>query len=81
MDINIITYWKSTIKYSLFISQLKIQAYVENDNDKLIEDDIVKAISFNDGISVTTDLLVDADAFFGKGSWKKINFKTNSWTR
>ena len=45
-------YWILTIH-----SSIKIQAYVEDDNDILIEDDIMKAISFNGGISVTTAIL------------------------
>ena len=40
-------------------------------NDILIEDDIVKAISFNGGISGTTDVLVDAANLFGKRALKK----------
>ena len=49
----------------------KIQAYVENDNEILIEDDIVKGIGFNGGIYGTTAVLVNADNLFGKISLKK----------
>ena len=49
----------------------KIQAYVENDNEILIEDDIVKGISFNGGIYGTTAVIVNADNLFGKISLKK----------
>ena len=49
----------------------KIQAYVEDDNGILAEDDIMKAISFNGGISGTTDVLVDTANFFGKGILKE----------
>ena len=54
MDIHRSTDRKNTIGYSLFISKYKFQAYVEDENDILIEDDIVKSISFNGGISGTT---------------------------
>ena len=56
----------------------KIQAYVEDDNDITIEDDIVKYISFNVGISGTTAVIVDAATFFGNISSKKINFTINT---
>ena len=42
----------------------KIQTYVEDDNNMLIEDDIVKAISFNGGIYGTTDVLIDVANLF-----------------
>ena len=48
---------------------------MEDDNAILIEDDIVKAISFNGGISGIIDVLVDADNRFGDRSLKKTNFK------
>ena len=48
---------------------------MEDDNDILIKDDILKAISFNGGISGTKDVLVDESNFFGKRDPKKINFK------
>ena len=54
---------------------LKIQAYVEDENNILIEGDIVEAISFNGGISVTTAVLVDATNIFGKISLNKKRFK------
>ena len=44
---------------------------MENDNDILIEDDIVRAIIFNGGISGTTDVLVDAENLFGKRASNK----------
>ena len=49
----------------------KIQAYVEDDNDILIENYIMKTISFNGGTSVTTAVLVDATNIFGKIDLKK----------
>ena len=48
---------------------------MEDDHDIIIEDDIVKAISFNGGISGTTDVLVDAGNIFGKRALKKNKFK------
>ena len=71
MDIHRRTDRKNTIGYSLLISQIKIQVYVEDDNDILIGDDIVKAISFNGGIYDTTFILVDAANLFSKRSLKK----------
>ena len=53
----------------------KFKAYVEDDNGILIEDDIVKAISFNGGIDGTTTVLVDSATIFGKRDFKEINFK------
>ena len=50
---------------------------MEGDNDILIEDDIVKAISFNGGISVITDVLVDASNIFGKRVLQKKNQNQN----
>ena len=54
---------------------------MEDDNDIFIEDDIVKAISFNGGFSGTTAGLVDAAALFGKRAFKKINFKIKTGSR
>ena len=51
------------------------QAYVEDENEILIEDDIMKAISFNEGIYVTTSVLVDVVNLFGKRALKKNRFK------
>ena len=48
---------------------------MQYDNDILIEDDILKAISFNIGISGTTAVIVDLVALFGKRALDKINFK------
>ena len=77
MDIHISTDSKNTIGYSLFISQLKIQAYVEDDNDVLIEDDTLKYISFNGGIYGTTAVIADAVNLFGKRALKKKNQNQN----
>ena len=54
---------------------------MEDDNDILIESYIVKAVSFNGCISVTTYVLLVAAALFGKRDLKKINFKikTGVW--
>ena len=48
---------------------------MEDENDILIEDDIVKVISFNGCIYSTTAVLVDASDIFGNRSLDKINFK------
>ena len=58
--------WILTIHFSI-----KCQAYVEDDNDILIEDDIVKEKIFNGVNSVTTDVLVDEADLFGKDSLKE----------
>ena len=55
--------------------------YVVDDNDILIEDDIVKAIILNGGISGITAFLVGAENFFGKISLKKILFKIRTGAR
>ena len=47
------------------------QAYVEYDIEILIEDYIVKTISFNVVISGTTSFLVDAANIFGRIALKK----------
>ena len=54
---------------------------MEDDNDILIEDYILKAISFNGGISGTTAVLVDAGNLIGKIALKKYRFKiiTGAW--
>ena len=44
---------------------------MEDDNDILIEDDIVKEKIFNGVNSVTTDVLVDEADLFGKDSLKE----------
>ena len=54
---------------------------MEDDNDILIEDDIVKVISFNGCIYSTTDVLVDEAALFVKIPLKKINFKIKTGAR
>ena len=59
--------------YSYLNNYFKV--YVEDDNDILIEDYIVKSISFNGGIYGTTAVLVDAANLFGKRASNKINFK------
>ena len=51
---------------------------MEDDNDILIENDIVKAISFNGSISGTTDFLVDAANLFEKRYLKKKRLKTRT---
>ena len=51
------------------------QAYVEDNNDIITEDDIVKDISFNGGIYGTTAVLVDEASLFGKRYFKKIHSK------
>ena len=48
---------------------------MEDDNDKIFEDDIMKAVIFNGGIYGTTAVLVDAESIFGKRYLKKTNFK------
>ena len=53
----------------------KIQSYVEYDNYIRIEDDILKAVSFNGVISGTTAVIVDAASLFGKIVLKKIYFE------
>ena len=75
MDIHRSIDRKNIIGYSLFISQLKFQSYVEDDNDILIEDDILKAVIFNGGIYGTTSVLVDVGNLFGKQALKKNKFK------
>ena len=80
MDIHIIIDRKNTIGYSLFISQWKIQAYVEDYNDILIEDDIVKAIHFNGGLYGTTDVIVDAENLFDKRVLKK-KIQNKNWSK
>ena len=60
---------------------IKFQSYTEDNNDIIIEEDTVKAISFNGGISVTTSILVDVGNIFGKRSLKKINFKIRTGAR
>ena len=49
---------------------------MEDDDDILIEYDIVKDISFNGGITVTTAVIVDAYSFSGKRDFKKITSKS-----
>ena len=49
---------------------------MEDDNEIIIKDDIVKTISFNGGISGTTAVLVDAYNLFGKRYLKKKNSKS-----
>ena len=59
----------------LFLNK-QFQEYVEDDNDILIEGDIVKAISFNEVVSGTTSMLIDAAIIFGNRDLKEINFKS-----
>ena len=44
---------------------------MEYDNEILIDDYIVKALCFNEGISGTTAVIVDAENLFGKIDLKK----------
>ena len=39
---------------------------MKDDNDILIEDDIVRAVSFNGGVSGKTAVIVDAENLFDK---------------
>ena len=48
------------------------------DNDILIEYYIVKAISFNGGISGTSDVLLGEEDIFCKRALNKINFEINT---
>ena len=52
---------------------------MEDDNDILIENDIMKGISFNRGISSTTAVLVDAANIFGKRALKK-KIQNQNWS-
>ena len=54
---------------------------MEDENDILIEDDILKAKFFNDGINGNTTVLADEATFYGKRYLNKINFKikTGAW--
>ena len=54
-----------------FFLDKKIQAYVEDEHEILIVDDIMRAISFNGGIYGTTAVLVDAENIFGKRALNK----------
>ena len=56
----------------------KFQAYLEDENDILIEDGIVKSISFNVGIPGANNVLDDAASIFGKRDFKKIKINTVS---
>ena len=59
--------------YSFF--NKNAQACVEDYNDILIEDDIMKTVSVNEEISGITAVIIDAVNLFGKKSLEKINFK------
>ena len=54
---------------------------MEDDNDILNEDYIVKAIILNGGISGTPAVHVGAAALFGKRALQKINLKINTEAR
>ena len=54
---------------------------MEDDNYILIGGYIVKAISFNGGISGTTAVIVDEAALFSKRALNKINFKIKTVSR
>ena len=62
--------WILTIHFSI-----KIPSLCGVWNDILIEDDILKVISFNGGVSGATTFIVDAEALFGKRYLDKINLK------
>ena len=53
---------------------------MEDDNNILIKDDIMKAISFNGGISGTTAVIVDAENIFEKRSLKKKKIQNQNWS-
>ena len=48
---------------------------MEDENDIIIEDDIMKAINVNAGVTGTTDVLVYSADLFGNTYLDKINFK------
>ena len=75
MDIHKSIDSKNTIAYSLFIYQQKFQAYVEDDNGILIEDDILEYMGFNVFIFGTTTAIVDAENLVGRISLEKNIFK------
>ena len=52
---------------------------MEDDNDILTEDDIVKYISLNGVISDTTALIVYAGNLFGKEKFKENQFQNHNW--
>ena len=54
---------------------------MEDENYILIEDDIVKAISFKGVISGTTAVIVDVANHFGKRSLEKKKFKIRTGSR
>ena len=54
---------------------------MEGEEFILIEYNIVKAVSFNGGISGTTAILVDAKNNFVKRALERINFKTRTVAR
>ena len=59
----------------------KFQAYFEDDNYILVEDDIMKAVSFNGVIYGTKAVLVDAFNIFGNRYLKNIHFKIKTGAR
>ena len=54
---------------------------MEDNNDILIEDGIMKSIRFNGGIYVANSVLVDVEALFVKISLNKINFNIKTGER
>ena len=60
MDFDRITDRKKLLDNHYSFLNLNCQEFVEDDNDILIEDDIVKVISFNGVIYGTNAILVDA---------------------
>ena len=75
MDIHRSTDSKKRLDTHYLFLNKKFQAYVEDDNNILIEDDILKAIRFNGVISGTTAVIVDVENIFGNRSLKKNRFK------
>ena len=54
---------------------------MEDENETLIEDDIVRSISLNGGISGTTAVLVGAENHFDNITLKKNRFKIRTRTQ
>ena len=52
---------------------------MKDNNDKLVEDDIVKATCFSGGIYGTTAVIVNATSLFGKRALKKKN-QNHNWS-
>ena len=65
MDIHRSTDWEKPLDTHYSFLNKIFQAYVEDDNDIIIDYNIVKDICFNCGISVTTAVLVGSADLFG----------------